>query len=168
MSKFTYAERKQVYEKALAKCGEKLQSTVAIEEMSEVIKEITKMQRGELNREHMAEEIADATIMLEQMRYFFGLNDIVCWKMDEKIKRLDDNLAPEVDLARGCIVNPLFKTNGDMIRAMTDEELAELLWQCCCDCGYEGCWIHDKGVSCLNCCESAFLDWLRQEVKTNS
>jgi NTP pyrophosphatase (non-canonical NTP hydrolase) len=88
MSKFTYAERKQVYEKALAKWGEKLQSTVAIEEMSEVIKEITKMQRGELNREHMAEEIADATIMLEQLRQMLNINDSVDSWMDYKIAAL--------------------------------------------------------------------------------
>lgn len=98
---------------------------VAIEELSEVQKELCKVYRGKGDMEHLAEEIADATIMLEQMRYFFGLNDMVCRKMDAKVQRLDDNLAPEVDVARGCIVNPLFKTNGDMIRAMTDEELAE-------------------------------------------
>lgn len=88
MSKFSYAERKQVYEKALDKWGEKLQSTVAIEEMSEVIKEITKMLRGELNREHMAEEIADATIMLEQMCQMLNINDSVESWMDYKVAAL--------------------------------------------------------------------------------
>ena len=48
--------------------------------------------RGYDNLEHLAEEIADATIMLEQMRLFFGLNDLVCEKMDEKVKRLDELL----------------------------------------------------------------------------
>lgn len=88
MSEFSYAERQQVYEKALAKWGEKLQSTVAIEEMSEVIKEITKMQRGELNREHMAEEIADARIMMEQMCQMLNINDSVESWMDYKIAAL--------------------------------------------------------------------------------
>lgn len=88
MSKFTYEERQRVYEKALAKWGEKLQSTVAIEEMSEVIKEITKMQRGELNREHMAEEIADARIMMEQMCLMLGINDSVESWMDYKVAAL--------------------------------------------------------------------------------
>lgn len=88
MSKFTHAERKQVYEKALAKWGEKLQATVAIEEMSEVIKEITKMQRGELNREHMAEEIADARIMMEQMCQMLNINDSVESWMDYKVAAL--------------------------------------------------------------------------------
>ena len=88
MSKFTYEERKQVYEQALGKWGQKMQATVAIEEMSEVIKEITKMLRGELNREHMAEEIADATIMLEQLRQMLNINDSVESWMDYKIAAL--------------------------------------------------------------------------------
>ena len=88
MSHFTYEDRKQVYEKALAKYGCKMQATVAIEEMSEVIKEITKMQRGELNREHMAEEIADARIMMEQMCQMLNINDSVESWMDYKIAAL--------------------------------------------------------------------------------
>ena len=88
MNKITYEERKQVYDAALGKWGAKMQATVAIEEMSEVIKEVTKMLRGELDREHMAEEIADATIMLEQLRQMFNINDSVCSWMDYKIAAL--------------------------------------------------------------------------------
>ena len=85
---YPYEERKRVYEKALHKFGTEMQSTVAIEEMSEVIKEITKMLRGQLDREHLAEEIADATIMLEQLRQMFNINDSVCSWMDYKIAAL--------------------------------------------------------------------------------
>lgn len=88
MSHFTYEDRKQVYEKSLAKFGCKMQSTVAIEEMSEVIKEITKMLRGELDREHMAEEIADARIMMEQMCQMLNINDSVESWMDYKVAAL--------------------------------------------------------------------------------
>ena len=88
MNKFTYEERKQVYDAALGKWGAKMQATVAIEEMSEVIKEITKMLRGNLDREHMAEEIADATIMLEQLRQMMNINDSVCSWMDYKVAAL--------------------------------------------------------------------------------
>lgn len=84
----TFEERKQVYEKALAKWGCKMQATVAAEEMSEVIKEITKMLRGELNREHMAEEIADARIMLEQVCQMLNINDSVDIWMDYKVAAL--------------------------------------------------------------------------------
>jgi NTP pyrophosphatase (non-canonical NTP hydrolase) len=88
MNKITYEERKAVYDAALGKWGAKMQATVAIEEMSEVIKEITKMLRGELDREHMAEEIADATIMLEQLRQMLNINDSVCSWMDYKVAEL--------------------------------------------------------------------------------
>ena len=88
MNKITYEERKQVYDAALGKWGAKMQATVAIEEMSEVIKEITKMLRGELDREHMAEEIADAKIMLEQMTQMLNINDSVESWMDYKVAAL--------------------------------------------------------------------------------
>ena len=92
MNKIPYEQRAQVYTNALICFGETIQMVMALEEMSEVQKEICKKMRGYANDEHLAEEIADATIMLEQMRLFFGLNDLVCEKMDEKVKRLDELL----------------------------------------------------------------------------
>lgn len=86
--KYTYEERRKVYKSALIKFGTQMQCTVAIEEMSEVIKEITKMLRGKLNREHMAEEIADATIMLEQLCQMLNINDSVASWMDYKVAEL--------------------------------------------------------------------------------
>ena len=88
MSHFSYEDRKRVYEDALNKNGQKMQATVAIEEMSEVIKELTKAMRGELNRAHLAEEVADAKIMLEQVCEMFDINDSVESWMDYKIAAL--------------------------------------------------------------------------------
>lgn len=100
MNKIPYETRCEVYDKALYKWGMVTQMLVAIEEMSEVIKAITKLERcstdEHTNEEYCAaldsliEEIADATIMLEQLRYIFGINDEVCEVMDEKIVRLLD------------------------------------------------------------------------------
>ena len=92
MNKIPYEQRAQVYTNALNCFGETVQMVMALEELSEVQKEICKKMRGYANDEHLAEEIADATIMLEQMRLFFGLNDLVCEKMDQKITKLDDLL----------------------------------------------------------------------------
>lgn len=89
MNKIPYEQRAQVYTNALICFGETAQMVMALEELSEVQKEICKKLRGYSNLDHLAEEIADATIMLEQLRLFFGLNDLVCEKMDEKVKRLD-------------------------------------------------------------------------------
>ena len=95
MNRIPYEERQKVYTNALVAYGEEKQCVVAIEEMSEVAKELCKVLRGKGNMEHLAEEIADATICLEQLRYFFGINDQVCDAMDEKIMRLDRNLRNE-------------------------------------------------------------------------
>jgi hypothetical protein len=92
MNKIPYEERAKVYTNALITYGELTQMVVAVEELSECQKEICKFMRGFGNAGNLAEEIADATICLEQMRLFFGLNDLVCQKMDEKVKRLDDRL----------------------------------------------------------------------------
>ena len=92
MNQIPYEEREKVYTRAVKAFGEEKQMVVALEELSECQKEICKFLRGFGNAGNLAEEIADATIMLEQMRYFLDLNDLVCRKMDEKVKRLDDRL----------------------------------------------------------------------------
>lgn len=91
-NKISYEQREQTYMNALIRYGTGMQCIVAVEELSEAQKEICKALRGKLDKDHLAEEIADATIVLEQMRIFFGINDMVCEKMDEKIQRLDDRL----------------------------------------------------------------------------
>ena len=92
MNKINYDQRVQTYINAFIHFGEEMQLVVALEELSEVQKEICKVMRGKSDLDHLAEEIADATIMLEQVRLIFNLNDLVCQKMDEKVKRLDDKL----------------------------------------------------------------------------
>ena len=92
MNKIPYEQRVQTYTNALITYGEKAQMVVALEELSECQKEICKILRGKGNLANLAEEIADATIMLEQLRLFFQVNDLVCQKMDEKISRLDNRL----------------------------------------------------------------------------
>ncbi len=92
MNKIDYAERVAVYESAIARNGVLLQAIVALEELSECQKEICKFLREQGNIEHIAEEVADATIMLEQLRIIFDINEKVCMYMDEKVQRLADNL----------------------------------------------------------------------------
>ena len=93
MNKINYEDRCKIYCEAFAAYGVQMQMVVALEELSECQKELCKFIRGKGNAEHLAEEIADATICLEQMRYIFGLNDLVCEKMDEKISRLHRRLS---------------------------------------------------------------------------
>ena len=96
MNKIPYEERCGVYASALVKWGGAAQITVAIEEMSEVIKALTKFLRDPAHIEtaipSIIEEVADATIMLEQLRLIFGINDEVCEAMDAKIERLKERV----------------------------------------------------------------------------
>lgn len=97
MNKIPYEERCEVYDAALVKWGEAAQITVAIEEMSEVIKALTKFIREPEPTGNalpsIIEEVADATIMLEQLRLIFGINDEVCEAMDAKIERLKERVS---------------------------------------------------------------------------
>ena len=92
MNEIPYEQRVKVYLNALIANGEKKQMVKCLEELAECQQAVCKVMIGGSDFDHLAEEIADATIMLEQMRLFFGLNDLVCQKMDEKIMRLDRNL----------------------------------------------------------------------------
>lgn len=92
MNKTNYSERCKTYTNAMLAFGERNQLIVAVEELSECQKEICKILRGGEDYRHLAEEVADATIMLEQIRLMFNINDCVCNFMDEKIKRLDERM----------------------------------------------------------------------------
>lgn len=61
-------DEKAIYSEAIQLFGEKNQTIVAIEELSELQKELCKRLRGsKTNVEHIAEEIADVYIMLAQL-----------------------------------------------------------------------------------------------------
>ena len=92
MNKINYEDRKKVYQAALNKWGVDLQTMMAVEEMSELTKEICKIKRGKMDLDAIADEIADVTIMLEQLREIYGLNDAVCDHMDAKILRLQSRV----------------------------------------------------------------------------
>ena len=64
----------ELYSKLLKKNGEK-QIIVAIEELSELQKELTKMLRGNGDKHDLMFEIADVYIMLEQMKLYFNIED---------------------------------------------------------------------------------------------
>lgn len=87
-----YEERRAVYARAIKTYGAKMQIVVALEELSEAQKELCKYMRGDGNTEHIAEEIADAAIMLEQMCMVFGVSNRVGEYMDAKVQRLADRL----------------------------------------------------------------------------
>lgn len=88
-----YEERVEVYRQAIDTYGVDAQVLMAIEEMSELTKELCKVFRsGGTTNDKIADEVADVTIMLEQLRIIFELNDAVCEHMDAKIARLKERL----------------------------------------------------------------------------
>ena len=72
-------EKMTTLEKAIETYGKDMQLTVAVEELSELIKEICKNKRGADNREAIIEEMADCYIMLKQLEIIFDIDyrDIV-------------------------------------------------------------------------------------------
>lgn len=80
--------RDEILKKALNHYGAKTQTIVAIEEMSELIKELCKVFRGSENAAHIAEEIADVRIMLDQMEILFACMEQVEMIESEKLERL--------------------------------------------------------------------------------
>lgn len=77
-----------VLEKAIETFGAEHQQLVAIEEMSELQKELCKQYRGFDNREHIAEEIADVEIVLNQLVMMFGCKSEVDEIRAGKVERL--------------------------------------------------------------------------------
>lgn len=73
---------------ALAAFGRDSQMMVAIEEMSELTKELCKNGRGQENTTHIAEEIADVEIMLQQMVMLFDCAGQVETFRRHKLERL--------------------------------------------------------------------------------
>lgn len=92
MNAVNYEERKATYQVALETWGPEAQTMMAVKEMSELTKEICKIWRRKIDREALADEVADVTIMLEQLRLIYNINDAVCAHMDKKIQRLKGRL----------------------------------------------------------------------------
>lgn len=67
------------------------QLNIAIEEMSELTKELCKYKRGFDNRDHIIEEMADVYIMLRQLKIIFNVEDKEIKEVERyKLKRLQE------------------------------------------------------------------------------
>ena len=84
--------RDEILKKALQHYGANLQLIVAIEEMSELTKELCKVSRGEENAAHIAEEIADVRIMLDQLEIMFDCAGAAAAYQAAKVERLRKRL----------------------------------------------------------------------------
>lgn len=90
-------EEQQVFIDALCTYGPDKQMLKLIEEMSELTKEIVKYRLGRDNLREIAEEMADVQIMLDQMTLHFQSGGLQQQIRLEKIERLRQRIAYEVE-----------------------------------------------------------------------
>lgn len=75
------------YKKLIEKFGAKSQIIVAIEELSELQKELCKYLRDKTNIRNISEEMADVEIMLEQLKLIFENETPVSIEKNYKLAR---------------------------------------------------------------------------------
>ena len=93
-----YQEVTDTYKQAIETYGVRAQKLMAIEEMSELTKEICKDFRGKLDREHLIEEMADVLIMLDQMLLLYkSRGEEVGLMRIKKVERLKERLKKQND-----------------------------------------------------------------------
>lgn len=81
--------KRKIYQRAWSEFGAVAQTVVAMEECSELIKELSKAIRGNIDGLKIAEEIADVEIMTEQIKQQLSLQAVVAGFKEDKIKRLE-------------------------------------------------------------------------------
>ena len=86
------ADRLLLYERAEAAWGQEAQFDMAVEEFAELIVALHHLRRGRSSRLEVAEELADAAIMIEQVCHLVGITDIVKTEVQRKAFRLRDRL----------------------------------------------------------------------------
>lgn len=87
----TLEERTTIYKKIFRK-KTKIQLIIAIEEMSELTKELTKTIRGHNRRNNIIEEIGDVRIMLEALEIIFDCRDEVSKQITFKLSEKKNEL----------------------------------------------------------------------------
>lgn len=78
-----------LYTKLILKYGKEAQIIVAIEELAELQKELTKWLRGKGDISHIAEEITDVRIMTEQLEFIFACKNEIINTHFKKLERIE-------------------------------------------------------------------------------
>ena len=80
-----------LYNSALSRYGINAQQMMMVEECGELLNAIAKLHRGRVGINEVITELADVSIMVEQMALFFGLDDFKAEK-ERKLQRLSERL----------------------------------------------------------------------------
>ena len=82
-----------ILDKAISKWGKHAQLLMVLEEMSELQKEILKnINRGKDNIDDIIDETADVEIMLDQMKYIYGIDEAVANRIPLKLEKVKARL----------------------------------------------------------------------------
>lgn len=84
-------ERKKLYERAIASWGINAQVDMVFEECGELVAVLAKDRRGRVSKEEILTELADVTIMCEQLATVLGYDDFETEK-ERKLERLGQRL----------------------------------------------------------------------------
>ena len=145
-----------VVKKSIEHYGKDVQSTVCMEECAELIQAISKEKRGNSDKDHLAEEMADVIICIEMLKQIYNIteDEIYSWvitKQERTIKRIKKDVQST-------------ETNAERIRSMTDEELAEFLaYNAYC----EECYVKNDDSYCYPdvTFKQKHLEWLQSEAE---
>lgn len=85
-------ETHEIYRAALETFGAEAQAKMLFEEIGELMSAICKHARGRDKVAHIAEEIADVHIMLDQMAVLFNCEDEVERQKRYKLRRLEQRI----------------------------------------------------------------------------
>ena len=80
-----------LYQKALSKWGGTAQSNMVYEEVGELLTALARYKRGRANYKDVITELADVSIMVEQMATLFGYEDFEEEK-EYKLNRIKERL----------------------------------------------------------------------------
>lgn len=82
----------ELYKKAIETWGIEAQVFMVMEETGEMLNALAKANRGRSTKEEIITELADVSIMMEQMAYYFGYTEFEEEKK-KKLKRLERRLS---------------------------------------------------------------------------
>ena len=85
--------QKEKLQKIIDNYGHRSQKEMLFEEMAELQKEVCKELRGKGNKDHIAEELADVYLMLQQLQLMYGITDEkIELEVQKKIERTLDRI----------------------------------------------------------------------------
>jgi NTP pyrophosphatase (non-canonical NTP hydrolase) len=82
-----------IYQKTISRWGDDAQYDQMVEECAELITALKHFRRGKVNQQVVIDELADVTLMLGQLTWMFGTEQVE-EAIQQKLQKLDQLLNP--------------------------------------------------------------------------